>query len=44
VIAVIEAPDPDVILSMIVDEIRYVEGVMDTVTCFGVRAGCVRSG
>ncbi len=37
VIATIEAPDPNAILDMVMEEIRYIEGVIDTNTCFAVQ-------
>jgi len=37
-VAIIEAPDSDTILDIVLDKVRYVEGIIDTVTCFAVRA------
>ena len=37
VIATVQAPGSDAILDTIMNDIRYVEGVIDTVTCFVVQ-------
>ncbi len=37
VIATVGAPDSDAILDIVINDIRYVEGVIDTVTCFAVQ-------
>jgi len=36
-IVLLEASDADEILDLVVNEIRYIDGVKDTVTCFAVR-------
>ena len=37
IIAIIEAPSADEVLDFVMGQVRYIDGITDTVTCFAVR-------